>query len=371
MKVIEIMDNLALAGGVNSFVYDLCAALKSINADVTLIAIMKNYGASNETVQQLKKKGIDVVCIGAANKKEAILKYIPKLRREILRISNGEQTVCNLHLKLSVLMGSIATIGCSKIKCVETYHSRYSKYWLENFILQSRIKKYIACSESANREMKKRFTVKKSKIITIPNGVDCELIKKSKANPSDTTITAISAGRFTEQKNFQITTKAFSSLCSDRIRYTIYGDGELKDEIISNKDNNNYISICTPLDRFDLLRQVSKSNIVVMPSLWEGLSIFLLEAMALGKPLMLSDVDSFRWVMSEKKLEHNETWRLCKWGFLVSNSSVEGYISSLEYFANHPELEKTMSKEVEKISKRYDINTTAKSYLKQYSKLFE
>ena len=39
MKVIHIVDSLNVAGGVNSFVYDLCLAMKKQNVDVSLIGI--------------------------------------------------------------------------------------------------------------------------------------------------------------------------------------------------------------------------------------------------------------------------------------------------------------------------------------------
>lgn len=50
------------------------------------------------------------------------------------------------------------------------------------------------------------------------------------------------------------------------------------------------------------LRQISNADMIVMPSLWEGLSIFQLEALALGCPMMLSDISAFRQIFMKKNL---------------------------------------------------------------------
>ena len=91
MKVIQIMDNFIVGGGVNSFVYDLCFALKAQGCDVSLIGILREGYDNNPVVEDLCKAGISVICIGATSKKEAILRYIKKLKEKIVEISGGER----------------------------------------------------------------------------------------------------------------------------------------------------------------------------------------------------------------------------------------------------------------------------------------
>ena len=50
MKIIHIMDNLGVSGGVNSFVYDLCYALKEQGCDVSLIGILDSQDKDNAEV---------------------------------------------------------------------------------------------------------------------------------------------------------------------------------------------------------------------------------------------------------------------------------------------------------------------------------
>ena len=39
MKIVQIMDTLTSTGGVNTFVFDLCIALKKAGLDVSLIGV--------------------------------------------------------------------------------------------------------------------------------------------------------------------------------------------------------------------------------------------------------------------------------------------------------------------------------------------
>ena len=77
MKVIHIMDSLNVAGGVNSFVYDLCLAMKKQNVDVSLIGILDSSKKDNDSVKKLKENGVDVICLGAKSKKDALTRYCP------------------------------------------------------------------------------------------------------------------------------------------------------------------------------------------------------------------------------------------------------------------------------------------------------
>lgn len=93
MKIIQIMDNFIVEGGVNSFVYDLCYSLKEQGCHVSLIGILRLGYDSNPEVEKLRNAGVRVECIGASSKKDALLHGIVKLRSLIKDISNGDQSI--------------------------------------------------------------------------------------------------------------------------------------------------------------------------------------------------------------------------------------------------------------------------------------
>ncbi|OIP69993.1 MAG: hypothetical protein AUK48_14170 [Oscillatoriales cyanobacterium CG2_30_44_21] len=98
-------------------------------------------------------------------------------------------------------------------------------------------------------------------------------------------------GRLHEQKGHKYLLQAFAQV-ADRARLLIIGDGELKDELIKLaevlqiSDRVVFLGARSDVDEF-----LSAINVFVMPSLWEGQPIALLEALAMGKPCITTDVD--------------------------------------------------------------------------------
>ena len=371
MKVIQIMDDLGNGGGVNSFVYDLCYALKEQGCDVYLIGILNKGYNENPEIDKLRESGIHVECVGASNKKDAIFHYVSKLRNTVKNISNKENTVCNLHLKLSVLMGTLATIGLKNIKCVETYHSEYHHYHLQCWLCSPFIKKYITVSNTAREEMHKRFSIPYRKIISIPNAVSQKKIRElaniEQYNNKDGKAHIVSVGRLSYEKNFKISVEAFKDLCNENLTYTLVGAGPQEDEIRELASRNKNIKVLGALSREETLQELAKGDLVLMPSLWEGRSILQLEAMALDKPMIISDVPGLRETFNEHKLNSNETIRRCKWGYLVETNNVEAYKEAIISFKENRE--QFSSDNMEKIYSSYDIADVAKAYIYEYINL--
>ncbi len=99
----------------------------------------------------------------------------------------------------------------------------------------------------------------------------------------------VACGRLVKQKGFNVLIEAMSKLSSE-IKLILVGDGSEKDNLIQQISNLNLQG------RIDLVgydrnpyRYIAKSDAFVMPSLWEGLPIVLLEALSIGIPIIASD----------------------------------------------------------------------------------
>ena len=371
MKIVHIVDYLGGSGGVNSFVYDLSEQQYKMGHEVTIIGILSEAWNKEGCIEL--PEGVNAFVLGATTRSDS-LKRISKLRKIIIDLAGNQEMVCNLHLKMSVLIGTLATIGLKNVHCVETYHSQYRNYWLENKLLSLFIERYICCSDSAYEEMKKRFNPPSNKTFAVQNGIPINKIKhgaslgKTKKKHG---IQILSVGRLSAQKNFHITAAAFSRLKNgEDICYRIVGSGVEQKKIIEAANGSSILEMVGTLSRNDVLSEVKQADIVVMPSLWEGLSIFMLEAMALSAPLMLSNVDSLRNVFGEPALKANEAWRLCKWGYLVDTSNCDAYTDAMEHYIGHQELQNEMRKAVYKVAQKYDMSETAKKYVEIYESIF-
>lgn len=93
-------------------------------------------------------------------------------------------------------------------------------------------------------------------------------------------------GRITFAKNpklFNDIAKHFR--CDKRIKFVWIGDGELRGEL-ENADN---LEVTGWLDAQEVRMKLQKVDVYLSTSLWEGLPLSVLEAMNLGKPLILTD----------------------------------------------------------------------------------
>lgn len=126
--------------------------------------------------------------------------------------------------------------------------------------------------------------------------VDTNLFDLSKATakpPQDGTVRLVSVGRLTRQKNYQYLVEAFKQLKGEKIELHIYGMNLLFDELQQSIESSG-VKVILKGQVTNIHELISGYDIFVMPSLYEGFSLAVLEAMAMGMPLMLSDIPSFR-----------------------------------------------------------------------------
>ncbi len=106
-------------------------------------------------------------------------------------------------------------------------------------------------------------------------------------------------GRLHEQKGHKYLLEAFAKV-TNPARLLIVGDGELRDELITlaNKlEISDRVSFLGA--RSDVKEFLSAIDVFIMPSLWEGQPIALLEALALNKPCIASDVDGIPEIITD------------------------------------------------------------------------
>lgn len=108
----------------------------------------------------------------------------------------------------------------------------------------------------------------------------------------------------------------------------IIGDGDLKDELIKLADDLKISDRIVFLGaRSDVHEFLSAINVFIMPSLWEGQPIALLEALAIGKPCIVSDVDGISEVINNGVN-----------GYLVKPKDIAGLTQAMNQAIDNPEI---------------------------------
>jgi len=363
------------SGGVGTFIYDLCLGLvhRPEVKRVVLFGITTSSINDNPLIQNLIKNGVNIDSLNVPNRKEALLKfplYVWKLKRKLKDLSNYDNVICNCHLKLGTLYGSFASRHLKSVTCIETYHNTYHNYLLQCTVQRAFIKHYICVSNAAKREMQERFKIPEKKITAIPNAVDRNYLRKIgniNCNRVHEKTNVLVCGRLSYEKNILTACNAFIKIKNDDIIFEIIGDGPQRKELETIIDGHSNIIYRGALQRNQVLLELNKSDLVIIPSLWEGRSIFMLEASAFNTPFILSDCPGLREPFNESALSQNERMRVCKYGYLVETNDIDSYCEAISHFLSHNELHASMRKAVEEMSLKNDISILVQKYMEVFN----
>lgn len=159
----------------------------------------------------------------------------------------------------------------------------------------NRTKNVVACSKSLQKIYKEKLDIK---VDCIQNGVDTvkfkpvnketktKIRKKLGLNESD--FVWIYSGQFIERKNIPFMIDGFLRVCKKSDKLVLLGDGVQFDSIkMHYKDQHNLI-FAGAVDNVN--EYLSASDIYISASRSEGLPNGVLEAMAMGLPVLLSDI---------------------------------------------------------------------------------
>jgi glycosyltransferase involved in cell wall biosynthesis len=160
-----------------------------------------------------------------------------------------------------------------------------------------------ASNQQTGKENLGRFTS-----VVINNGIDLQKFDPTRAYKDIRSQLGIAANdllvlfiaRFTAHKQPLALIKAFAQAAAQlpHLHLLLVGDGDQKEEAVRLIDQLQLQDRIT-LEKFrqDVPDVLAAADIFVLPSLWEGLPIGLLEAMAMGKAIIASRVDGTKEII--------------------------------------------------------------------------
>jgi len=179
--------------------------------------------------------------------------------------------------------------------------------------------------------------------------------------PKDVTLVLFVA-RFTHQKQPLRLISAFAKVVKQRpdLRLLMVGDGEQKQQALDMVKQLGIESqvIFSPF-RQDVPDVLASADIFVLPSLWEGLPIGLLEAMAMGKAIIVTRVDG-----APEVIQHNEN------GLLIPVETMDEAIPQAILQMTDPALRARLGEQARNtISSTFSVATMTRQVEAIYNKL--
>lgn len=359
-KILFIVE--AMGGGVFTYIVDLSNQL--VDSYEMHIA----YATRKQTPKDFERYFDQRIHLHHVKNFERTLNPVKDIRAffEIRKIAELVQPdIIHLHASIAGALGRFAFNG-KKIVLFYTPHG-YS-FLKENYdplrrgffhaveaICGKRNCTTISCSKGEHQE-----SVKLNKqAVYVSNGINVEEIDEFLKNDvkvhhslnEEENFTVFTIGRICYQKNPSMFNRIAKSLPD--LSFVWIGDGELREEL----DSPN-IQITGWLEREDAIRMAAGYHLFILPSLWEGLPMSLLESMYLKKICLVSNVIGNRDV-----IQNGVNGFIC--------GSHDEYVSMIRSVrGKDPKLEEKIPGMIEHayqdVLSTYNTKIMAQSYMKIY-----
>jgi len=329
----------------------------------------------------------------ATPQKSNLSDYLVKANLEEFVFENGEKKGFSLkgllniyrfikEKNIDILHSNSGILPCfvgkflSSLITFETRHGLfYTMKQLDSLPLKRKLiekaKQYlsdyqIAISHNDKEMLKKYFGIKEEKIKVIYNGIDLNKFvpyRKTPERSSDNIIKLINIGRMTYQKAQEILLESVDKLKNEfkGFHLTLIGDGEDKhilEKIIEQKSLKKYVKIENY--RSDLMDYLSNFDVLVMSSRYEGVPYVMLESMAIGLPVIMTEVGGISNV-----IENGVS------GLIVKEGSTEGLKEAILSLAKNDNLYYKLQKNAFEVLKKYSLKNMIDDYRDLYESILD
>lgn len=310
MKILQIydLDPLHRIGGIEVAIYELSRHLALLGHDVTVVS-----GADDVADEQIKE-GVRFITIdrsgivratrshgGLSLARQAVfLPLLISMQKEKYDIYHG-------HVYTSGIAANILARRHGRI-AVNTIHGSYYPEWnkladpftaafykmgektLAPYLAQISDLQIHACHYFASQVIK--WGAKPDKIRVILNGVDTNRFDpiKIKERKKFACPIILTARRLVKKNGLDNLICAMPQLLDQvECQLFIIGDGPEKSDLIHLAEKlgiKNNVNFLGPIPHNDIAKYIAVADITVVPSIIEASSIFMLESMAMGKPVV-------------------------------------------------------------------------------------
>jgi len=221
---------------------------------------------------------------------------------------------------------------------------------LEKFVYKN-ADAIIVTSKADKKYIEKKYKINLEKINYIPNYIDTDLFKPLNIEKENR---ICFVGRLEDQKNLFNLIEAVKGL---DVKLTIFGTGTLGNEL-KNKASLRNIEFKGNINNKDLPKEINKSRLFILPSLYEGCPKVLLEAMACGVPVIGTNVYGINEI-----IKHKENGYLCE----ISVKSIRNAIINV---LNNNDLQLRMGENARKtILENFSLDKILEKEIKIYETL--
>jgi glycosyltransferase len=301
----------SVASMIGQFNRDNISLLQEMGYKVDVACNFKNGSTfSEESAKQLKKElieqGVRCFHVDFSRSPVQIGKHVQCYRTVKRLMIENQYLFCHCH---SPIGGAIARSAghATKTKIIYTAHGFHFYKgasvlnWAIYYPIELLLSYWTNCLITINKEdyyrAKYKFHAKKT--VYIPGvGIDSKRFqnlgisreqKRQELGLSKEDIFILSVGELNKNKNHEVVVRALAGLKGQNIVYMIAGEGNQKEHLKTLAEENG-VSLRLLGFREDICSLLEAADVFAFPSKREGLSVSVMEAMFMKKPVIASKI---------------------------------------------------------------------------------
>jgi len=347
--IVQIIPALGY-GGAERLVVDLIN-----NSDIQKYRFTVIVFFDDTPLKALIKKNVEVVLVEKKSKLD--FSFLNRLEKKLAEL---KPDLVHGHLFAGDFWGRLAAHRL-KIPYLSTEHNlNYDDGFVKNFIkkIVSRKQDYfVACSMAVADYMRMKYKIK-NEISVIYNGIDLKRFAGLPLSTWQEPLRFLMVGRLVKQKGHAVVLTALNNLKNLSWKLTIVGSGIEKNNLVKFVQKNN---LQDRVEFFDPSSQVEKyyeqAEVLLVPSLWEGLGVVTMEAMASERLVLASNVDGLVEIIQDKEV-----------GYLADSNNILDWQEKIKYILNNKKEGQKLAKNARHYAKEnFGIEKMVEKYDKIYS----
>lgn len=305
------------------------------------------------------------------------------IRRVAAFLQNGAFDLLHVHSPLYVhVIGRLASAVSGPAHVVGTYHNQRDNFHTTMRVLERVTRPLSSVNVGVSQSVERSFSGRAklyepgetaNRTCTIYNGIDIAAFAERVESADTRSLSAqfdidddlvfLNVGRYSTQKSQDDLIRAMANVVDviPNVQLFIVGWGPREQEmrrLVRARNLEGHVSITGKVSSVE--KYYAAADVFTLSSMWEGLPIALLEAMAAGLPVIATDVSGVREVVQE-----GETGRL------VSPDSPDEFATEMVEMASGPDREEYGMNGYQRAVKWFDIKRTSELYLSLYLSLLE
>ncbi|MCP5062694.1 MAG: glycosyltransferase family 4 protein [Ignavibacteriae bacterium] len=190
------------------------------------------------------------------------------------------------------------------------------------------------------------------------NGIDINRFTPMEKKKENKKLVIISTGRLIERKGYHFLLEAIKPI-REKVEVRLIGDGNQKEELLETvRKNELNVYFLGIYKQEDLPAELNKADVFILPSMNEGMSNSVLEAMACGLPVIATNVGG-----SDELIKNN--------GYIIKKTNIHSITDAIKKYLLNKSLLSEHGKNSRKIAKKLSWKSVAENYFDVYKSCVE